>query len=504
MTISLQAPVSYKNPWLWLSFLAYLVVAGIALARHEMWADELHSWNIAKGSENFLDIFSNSRYEGHPPLWYIILWTIAQFTHDPAWVQVVHLLIAAVPVFLVLFQSRLPFATKLLIPFGYFFLFEYAILSRNYAIGILIASVICVIMHKNFRYKIPLYYALILLLSNTHLVGMLLAASIHVYFLLWQVEQKKKIAIIAGHALIGVLVALPGLFFLLPPSDSLLSTQVAAGNRSLFRIKSFMQAPLRSLLPMPAWWKYNWWNTQLLMEAKETSALIRLLSLSIAVALPVFTFFIFRKDRKSLGLFFANLFFSFMVAMTVWMLGTARYAGFIFIGFIAALWLYCAEKQLSSWKKIFVNALLGIHAIAGFFAVVSDIRFPFSNSYRVNEMVRQVPQGKKLVCDYWAVNTFASFVDKPVYCLDLQKEVYFVLLDSYLQGIHAKKNRYVDGMIYLHQQSGIDEVYLISTHSPESISRIDPQLNIQFEVRLVDKREGAIEKFGNLYLYVIN
>lgn len=92
-------PGSLKNPLLWAVFLLYLLVAGFALANHEMWADELHSWNIAKGSKTFVDVFRNSRYEGHPPLWYIILWTIARFTHHLAAVQMVHLTIAAAAVF---------------------------------------------------------------------------------------------------------------------------------------------------------------------------------------------------------------------------------------------------------------------------------------------------------------------------------------------------------------------------------------------------------------------
>src|SRR5690606_9018478 len=110
--------MTFKNPVLWLAFLLYLVVAGIALANHEMWADELHSWNIAKGSGSLPELFNNSRYEGHPPLWYIILWCISKFTHNLAAVQGVHFFIAAAPVFFILFFSRIPLVTRILIPFG--------------------------------------------------------------------------------------------------------------------------------------------------------------------------------------------------------------------------------------------------------------------------------------------------------------------------------------------------------------------------------------------------
>ena len=170
--------MNFKNPLLWTAFLLYLFVAGISLVNHEMWADELHSWNIAKGSQRLTDIFRNSRYEGHPPLWYIILWTISRFTHNLVAVQVVHLFIAAVPVFLLLFFSRIPIVTRLLIPFGYYLLFEYSVLSRNYAIAILLASLICMLMRRNVELKNAWYYLLLFLLTNTHLLGALLAGPV--------------------------------------------------------------------------------------------------------------------------------------------------------------------------------------------------------------------------------------------------------------------------------------------------------------------------------------
>src|SRR6185503_14787340 len=158
-------------------------------AHHEMWGDEIHSWNIAKGSRGFFGLINNSRYEGHPPAWYVILWSISKFTHNLAYVQAVHLIIASLSVFLILFFSPFPLSTRVLIPFGYFFLFEYAVLSRNYAIGVLLAICICLLIRKKFRYKLILYYVLLFLLSNTHLLAILLAGSLHLYFLLFLNEQ---------------------------------------------------------------------------------------------------------------------------------------------------------------------------------------------------------------------------------------------------------------------------------------------------------------------------
>ncbi|HET6722260.1 MAG TPA: hypothetical protein VFH07_05895, partial [Chitinophagaceae bacterium] len=128
---------------LWLIFFLYVIISGFAIANHELWGDEIHSWNIAKASGSISDLIYNSRYEGHPPVWYLFLWSISKFTHNLAYVQITQLIIASSVIFLVLFYSPFPFITRILIPFGYYFLFEYGILSRNYAIGVLPAFGIC-------------------------------------------------------------------------------------------------------------------------------------------------------------------------------------------------------------------------------------------------------------------------------------------------------------------------------------------------------------------------
>ena len=87
----------------WICFIVYLLLSGFTVANHEMWGDEVHSWNIAKGSDSYADLIHNSRFEGHPPVWYSILWTISQFTHDISYVQAVHWGIAALSVMLILF-----------------------------------------------------------------------------------------------------------------------------------------------------------------------------------------------------------------------------------------------------------------------------------------------------------------------------------------------------------------------------------------------------------------
>ncbi len=148
--------------------------------------------------------------------------------------------------------------------------------------------------------------------------------------------------------------------------------------------------------------------------------------------------------------------------------------------------------------------MLIIQLVAGIFSVVKDNRYVFSNSYKVNELLAEVPAGEKTVTDYWALNAIAAFADKPFYCIDIEKEIPFVLWNRELGEALRKKSRYLTGITNYFEKEKISKVYMLSIGSPAIISRVDPQLATSYHVVLVDKREGAIEKAGNLYLYEIS
>lgn len=74
--------------------LAFFALGLITLLRHEMWCDEFQGWLIARNSHSLANLFVNLKYEGHPALWYLILYVITRFTHNYFWMQLTHLALA--------------------------------------------------------------------------------------------------------------------------------------------------------------------------------------------------------------------------------------------------------------------------------------------------------------------------------------------------------------------------------------------------------------------------
>lgn len=497
-----ETKYSFNNPALWSAFFIYIIVSGLIIFHHELWGDELHSWNIAKASNSFADLIANTRYEGHPPFWYSVLWIISKFTHDVSMIQWVQLIIIIIIIFLILFASPFPFVTRLLIPFGYFFLYEYAAFSRNYAIGFLFAFSICIILHKNFKYRILLYYTFLFLLANTHLLALVLATGFQIYFLLSFFEKKKKANVVL-HIATGLAVLIPSVYFIFPPADSSLNTDFWLQRLDIDRLSPIVKAPVRAFLPMPAWWNYHFWNTEFLTEAQTQVSFLKWIIGLLSMALLLFTTVVFRKDKKVFFFYLAILLMFFLLSLII-PFANSRQVGFIFIGFLLAYWLFCYNNAISRSQNKILTTLLAIQIIAGIFSAVKEIKHPFSNGFRVKELIKKIPEGNKWATDYWCLNTISAYIDRPAYCIDLQKEKSYLHWNEEIKAMLQSPNRYYDGMKALFDKENLKNIYLITIHSLQNIKKIDSLLLTNYKTTLVDEYTGAIEKGSNLYLYEVS
>lgn len=470
---------------------------------HELWGDEIHSWNIAKASDSLSLLLDNTKYEGHPPLWYVLLWVITRFTADPAFMEAIHLLIAVIIVFLVLFYSPLPRLFKALVPFGYFFLFEYAQISRNYSVGILLALILCIIIHKEFKGRFAVYLLILFLISNSHLQSLLMAGSIHVYYLLYSRNKNLSRNQLFIQGLSGFLILLPAAFFIYPPADSALNPEFWRNQWNWGKLAATTHLPLRAFLPIPAWWEDHFWNTQFLLAISGGSPILKYLNPLISFVMLGLAFRQLKSNKNCLAFYFflvvSLLFFSLIIPSS-----NARFAGYLYVGLIIALWLFYAEKPPGKRPGFFLFMIFLLQIAGAAIAVSQDLKRPFSNAGFVSSMLKKVPYGNPAVTDYWCLNNLSAYINKPFYCVDFQKEKTFLRWDQEMSAMLKKKNRYSDGIKTYMRKMNTDTVYMISIQSPEKINSLDRQLNRFFSVKLIDQRTGAIEKGGDLYLYIIS
>jgi len=155
---------------------AFLAVATLGALTHDMWRDEMQAWLIARDSPTPWAIIKNLRYEGHPALWYFVIWPVSQLTWSPDAMKPLSLAASTGGVVLFLWHGPWSRVEKLLWPFGYFVLFEYTIKSRSYCLGVLLLMLFCALWPA--RRQRTLTMALVLgLMANVHLFFGVLAAA---------------------------------------------------------------------------------------------------------------------------------------------------------------------------------------------------------------------------------------------------------------------------------------------------------------------------------------
>ncbi|HMQ74926.1 MAG TPA: hypothetical protein PKE21_11655 [Flavobacteriales bacterium] len=486
----------------WAVLLAYGVLLFLSLAHHELWGDEIHSWNIARSSQGLTDLLRNSRYEGHPPLWYVVLYTITRITHDPAAMKVAQALFAMAMVCLVLFASPFPLAIRALIPFGYYFTFEYGALSRNYAVAVALALLTTWVVTRRPRHLQLWFHALVLLLSNTHLLGLLLALSfcaVHA----WRERLRHRSTPRALLQLaIGALICLPAALRIAPPGDSELNLQFWMDHWTEHQWDIMAQAPLKAFIPIPDGGQFHFWNTNALLERLPKDGTGRMIVRWCAVALLAMLGVLLRKVPAAAAFFTCNALLTAAVAF-IFPLTSARYVGFLFVAFLIAAWLHQHERPIPRGAGIVLVLVLAVQVAASVIPIRRDLAEPFSNSSKVRELFAQVPPDALTVTDYWCLNNLSAFLDRPFYCLEHRKELTYLRWDQELARAIQQPNFYSSGLRDLWDRRSLQEVYMISVNEPGRLLSVDGELSAAFEVTLVDRWEGAIEPRSNVYLYRI-
>ena len=101
---------------------------------HEPWYDELQAWAISKDTLYNI-LFVIPHYEGHPPLWHLILkiFSLLKINLEIG-MRIPNFIFIYSAIWLLIFKSPFPKILKLILPFTYFLFYQYAVISRPYSI----------------------------------------------------------------------------------------------------------------------------------------------------------------------------------------------------------------------------------------------------------------------------------------------------------------------------------------------------------------------------------
>jgi hypothetical protein len=351
---------------------------------HEIWMDEAHHWLLGRDSKNLFDLWQNTRYEGHPLFWNVILFAITRFTYNPLWMQLAHWIISIAFVLVFIRYSPLPLMWNILFVFGYFTLYEYAVISRNYGLLVLmfLASIHFYIKKKYIAWGVALFA-----LANTHLFGLIIATWLVISsFLDVRSERLDKSKPFQVAILIFILGFVISAIQILPPGDSPFRPQVMA-LLSTTTFEKLLAVPVRGFLPIPDFSNYNSWNSNLITAVSKPFAGV------VSLILGLFLFLIAGQKKKFI-IFFGGVFLSIVLVIVLLypasVVQATRHYGVTYIAFIGALWLSVNERPQNFIIKIpdsvtsqVVVVILLVQLFAGLSMLYLDIQRPFSEAKNV-------------------------------------------------------------------------------------------------------------------------
>ncbi len=184
----------------------YVVMNLLIALRHEMFRDEAQAWLIARDL-SLGQLFSQLQYEGHPCLWYLLLFPFAKLGLPVEIMAVLSLSLMGIAAWLLLTKAPFSNAAKTVCILSGAFVYYLPVISRSYALVPPLLMLTAVLYPD--RQKKPVLYALaLLMLSQTHV---LLCGLVGMLMLFWALERlallrKKQVSVGASWLALGIML----------------------------------------------------------------------------------------------------------------------------------------------------------------------------------------------------------------------------------------------------------------------------------------------------------
>lgn len=406
----------------------FMVVGVILALRHEMWRDEMNVWLIARDISSPVEILRHLRYDGHPGLWHLCVFAIRHIFPHPMAMQILHLVMAAATVYLFTRFSPFTRVQKALFAFGYFPFYEYAIISRNYALGIFLMFVFCALFPKRFeRFALAGFVLFLLAHTSVHALIMAIAIGFALFIEYICFAKKRRIAgklqIAVGFSLIAF-GATTSFLQLKPPPDY----GFAVGWVTRFdpqHLRNVLSSISRAFAPVPQF-VFSFWGTNILDKLPAS------VTIHVVLSVLILIWAILLLLRKPIALLvYATGTIGLLIFLYIKYSGGIRHWGFLFMLFLVSLWIgkHCADIEfrwgplnkinaaLRSHRNKALTAILVIHLAGGVVAAQFDYRYEFSGARATARFIKEKKLDDLLIAgdEYTGVAPVSGYLGQKLY-----------------------------------------------------------------------------------------
>jgi len=319
-----------------LMLIVWLSLVIFTETRHEFWRDEVRALSLARQAHSPLDLYHLIEYDGHPALWYLLLYLAKTVVDTPLVLPITAILIGFAAVSVFMLYAPFPLWFRCLFIFSGLPLYEYSVMARNYGISMLLMFIFATLYRQ--RTKHPYSLAITLaLLANTNAHSAILTGLLTLVWV-WD-EFRERTPLFSRERFVSfylpVLIVVLGLglclVFVYPRENSIIVM-----TRSNINLEALAPSILKSLL------KPQILFHDLVPLFIPQWALFVLISLSILglIGRPVL-FLIALVGQVSFGIFFLMVYG-----------GNYRHQGLFFVFILVLYWLFLEHVNPQSLQKV--------------------------------------------------------------------------------------------------------------------------------------------------------
>lgn len=408
--------------------------------RHVMWRDEWMPLLVARDTEGYAAFFEHIKYVGRI-VFFSLGWALQQIDGSLTLFKAFIVFASTAGVYVFCRFSPFTRLQKALFAFGYFPLYEYGTILRDYSLILALAIGCCALLTSE-RWR-PLGFAgLVSLLFQTNPFGLTLGCALSATFVYetWRKGMLNFQELVKPKAIASVLLAVTSLVLalktMIPPPDiaQLVLGQQMRSDSHLARFGESFPFLIRGMFPIPL---FGTWNSQILDPWPAVQALLVVLAI-------VCIFAVLAPSRTALVLYCVGLVgLGAVLCHLPWT--HLRYHGPYFVLFVLAYWILLSSKETRPevastipplrWMRAnassAVTVLLAVHCCVAAIFLMQEQVVPFSGSRdAANAITQSARDGELIIGDPdYAMIAVSGYLGRPVYIASRREMGSFTKVD---------------------------------------------------------------------------
>jgi hypothetical protein len=429
----------------WAITTVFFVVNAWAAFSHVMWRDEWMPLNTARFATDFGEWFAEIKYIGRWAFFGLI-WLIEQCGGHPWLFKLFIVGVSTFGAYIVCRYAPFTWTQKALLVFGYYPLYEYGTILRDYSLVWTIAVVCCALLaSRSWR---PLAFGLAiaaLFQTNPFGLGLGCAFGTTYVFDMWRAGRLTDGTLRRPDVWCGAAVAVASFVIafktMTPPPEiaEIVLGQPLRTDSHLVRLKESLPFPVRAWLPIPL---FGTWNSQFLDPWPWLqTALVFVIATLVITGLRVepTALFLFGIGMLCLGAILCHL---------PWV--ALRYHGPYYLILVCSYWILESRVRGDAKSKAWLplgrwmhanrgqlfTGLLFVHAIVAIIFLAEEQVVPFSGSRQAADIIRENEPPDVLIVgdpDY-AMISLAGYLDRPVFIASRSEPGAFTRVDKRRRG----------------------------------------------------------------------